>query len=305
MGPAHPSELELLNFSFFLANCSDRWKKAPGVQQREAVLSEARQMAREKPGLVKFLPGWISKILPLCDSRPASPRHASSLAPNSQPGTISLGGFRLKSTHASAPVPAPGQESYSGTRLAYGGPQSIQAAAKRRSRKARLAARAPAAMAPCSSTGPHSHGSVLQYQPTQPWIRVPVPCPAAMVPATEPAHTAIVPAQVQAPAAMVPATEPAHTAMVPAPALAPAAMVPVPAAMVPASVPAPGLAYRPTPAPRVLSAYRPTPAPRLLLALQPTPAPRVLSAYRPTVMYLNAFNERSFMNVFIFWANVN
>ncbi|KAF3846557.1 hypothetical protein F7725_003635 [Dissostichus mawsoni] len=52
----------------------------------------------------------------------------------------------------------------------------------------------PAAMVPCSSAGPHSHGTVLQYHPTQPWFRVPVPCPAAMVPAPEPAHTAMVPA---------------------------------------------------------------------------------------------------------------
>ncbi|KAF3847162.1 hypothetical protein F7725_020190 [Dissostichus mawsoni] len=84
---------------------------------------------------------------------------------------------------------------------------------------------APAAMFPCSSAGPHSHGTVVQYHPTQPWFRVPVPCPAAMVPAQVPVPAAMVPAPVPAPAGMVPASEPNLTAMFPAPEPAHTAML--------------------------------------------------------------------------------
>ncbi|KAF3859799.1 hypothetical protein F7725_000054 [Dissostichus mawsoni] len=119
------------------------------------------------------------------------------------------------------------------------------------------------AMVPCSSAGPLSHGTVLQYHPTQPWFRVPVPCPAAMVPAQVPvpaamvpaplpAPAAMVPAPVPAPAAMVPASEPDLTAMFPAPEPANTAMFPAPepahTAMIQASVPVP-TAMVPTPEP--------------------------------------------------------
>ncbi|KAF3844374.1 hypothetical protein F7725_007537 [Dissostichus mawsoni] len=129
--------------------------------------------------------------------------------------TVVMPGHKDKNPECQSPFSDP----FLGSRLAFGGPRSLQKTSKRL--KVRRPARTPVpvhtAMVPCSSAGPHSHGTVLQCHRTQPWFRVPVPCPAAMVPAPEPAHTA-----------MVPAPEPAHTAMVQASVPAPAAMFPAP-----------------------------------------------------------------------------
>ncbi|KAF3836813.1 hypothetical protein F7725_004277 [Dissostichus mawsoni] len=118
-------------------------------------------------------------------------------------------------------------------------------------------------MVPCSSAGPLSHGTVLQYHPTQPWFHVPVPCPAAMVPAQVPVPAAMVPAPVPAPAAMVPASEPDLTAMFPAPEPANTAMFPAPepahAAMFPAPEPS-NTAMVPAPVPAMVPAQVPDPA---------------------------------------------
>ncbi|KAF3834472.1 hypothetical protein F7725_025676 [Dissostichus mawsoni] len=156
---------------------------------KEATLKEVRLEVANKPWLWSLLPEWLKLF---------------TSSPEYQP-------------QASNP--------FLGSRLASGGPQSLQKVSRRR--KARIPAGAPvamvpvpvpapaamvpapvpapaamvptpvavpAAMVPCSSAGPHSQYTVLQYHPTQPWFRVPVPCPAAMVPAPEPAHTAMVPA---------------------------------------------------------------------------------------------------------------
>ncbi|KAF3840251.1 hypothetical protein F7725_018968 [Dissostichus mawsoni] len=180
---------------------------------KEATLKEVRLEVANKPWLWSLLPEWLKLF---------------TSSPEYQP-------------QASNP--------FLGSRLASGGPRSLQKVSRRR--KARIPAGAPAvmvpapvamvpasaamvpapvpapaamvptpvavpaAMVPCSSAGPHSHGTVLQYHPTQPWFRVPVPCPAAMVPAPEPAHTAMVPAPVPCPAAMVPTPVPAPAAMSP------------------------------------------------------------------------------------------
>ncbi|KAF3837625.1 hypothetical protein F7725_009393 [Dissostichus mawsoni] len=180
----------------------------------------------------------------------------------------------LRSPECQSPL-----DPFLGSRLAFGGPRSLQKTSKRR--KVRRPARAPVpvhaamvpcssaahtAMVPCSSTIPHSHG-----------FRVPVPCPAAMVPAPEPAHTAMVPAPVPCPAAMVPTPVPAPAAMVPAPAPAPPAMdpAPVPAhtAMVPASVPVPA-AMVPAPVP-AHTAMVPAPVPAHTAMV---PAPSLLKS---------------------------
>ncbi|KAF3855815.1 hypothetical protein F7725_016538 [Dissostichus mawsoni] len=91
--------------------------------------------------------------------------------------------------------------------------------------------------------GVAERGGVAAYHPTQPWFRVPVPFPAAMVPAQVPVPAAMVPAPVPAPAAMVPASEPDLTAMFPDPEPAQAAMFPAPepahTAMIQASVRSP------------------------------------------------------------------
>ncbi|KAF3845126.1 hypothetical protein F7725_008289 [Dissostichus mawsoni] len=173
-----------------------KWMRVSSRAAKEATLKEVRLEVANKPWLWSLLPEWLKLF---------------TSSPEYQP-------------QASNP--------FLGSRLASGGPRSLQKVSRRR--KARIPAGAPAAMVPapvpapaamvpasaamvpapvpapaamvptpvavpaamvpCSSAGPHSHGTVLQYHPTQPWFRVPVPCPAAMVPAPEPAHTAMVPA---------------------------------------------------------------------------------------------------------------
>ncbi|KAF3854445.1 hypothetical protein F7725_022500 [Dissostichus mawsoni] len=122
-----------------------------------------------------------------------------------------------------------------GSRLALGGPRSLQKVSRRR--KARIPAGAPAAMVP-----PPAAMFPAPVPAPAAMVPAPVPAPTAMVPAPVPAPTAMVPSPVLAPAAMFPAPEPAHTAMIQASVPVPTAMVPTPepthTAMVPAPEPA-------------------------------------------------------------------
>ena len=112
--------------TYSLAFCYGKWRGASSVEQRGAALAEALQKATEKPGLLKFLPGWIMDFLQTCDSRPASPRHASLL-----PATV--------------PIKAPFEDPFVESRLAFEGPLSLRKASRQhgRRRKARIPARAP------------------------------------------------------------------------------------------------------------------------------------------------------------------
>ncbi|KAF3844271.1 hypothetical protein F7725_013612 [Dissostichus mawsoni] len=120
---------------------------------QEAALKEVRIEVANKPWLWSLLPEWLKGF---------------KSSPEYQP-------------QASNP--------FLGSRLALGGPRSLQKVSRRR--KARIPAGAPAAMVPAPAAM--------------------VPAPAAMVPAPVLAPAAMVPA----PAAMVPTPVPAHTAMVP------------------------------------------------------------------------------------------
>ncbi|XP_071061613.1 uncharacterized protein [Pseudochaenichthys georgianus] len=277
MDPADdPFEVELYSFTYLLAHSYGEWRGATSAEQKRAALAEAYQRATEKPGLVKFLPGWMMDFLQTCVSRPASPRPASPRPASPRPASPRPASPRPASPRPASPRPASPrpasprpasplpatvpniasfENAFDGSRLAFGGPRSLQKAPKRR--RSRLPARAPAAMFPapapapatmvqapvpahtamvlCSSAIPHSHGTVLQCHPTQPWYRAPVPSHTAMVPGSsaiphshEPAHTAMVPASVLAHTAIVPAPVLSPAAIVPAPVLSPAAMVPAP-----------------------------------------------------------------------------
>ncbi|XP_010783996.1 cyclin-dependent kinase inhibitor 1C-like, partial [Notothenia coriiceps] len=229
MGPADPLEQEILDFSFSLAHCSDLWRGASRVQQREVAQAEARRITIKKPALVKFLPAWFLDYLTVCFPDPDRPR-----SPNSLFDTTRIGVVRLESAPASSPVFALVQEPFDGTRLAFGGPRSLQTAPKGRSRKARLAAQAQRAIVPepvqppaAMVTEPVQPPAALVTEPVQPpaaMVLAPEPVSAAMDSAPEPAHTAMFPAPVPDLTAMFPASEPDLTAMI-------QASVPVPSAM--------------------------------------------------------------------------
>ena len=80
---------------------------------------------------------------------------------------------------------SPFSDPFLGSCLAFEGPRSLQTTSKKR--KVRKPARTPVlphtAMDPCSSTGPHSHVSVLHYLAHTAMVAASVPVPAAMVPA--------------------------------------------------------------------------------------------------------------------------
>ncbi|KAF3838241.1 hypothetical protein F7725_010009 [Dissostichus mawsoni] len=159
---------------------------------REAALKEARQEVARQPWLRSLLPEWLQLFT-------SSPKDLSQASNPFLGYGQALGGPRIlqkfsKKCKAKIPARAP----------AAPVPAMIQASAPASTAMVPASVLAPAAMFPCSSAGPHSHGTVLQYHPTQPWFRVPVPCPAAMVPAQVPVPAAIVPAPVPAPAAMCP-----------------------------------------------------------------------------------------------------
>ncbi|KAF3836723.1 hypothetical protein F7725_004187 [Dissostichus mawsoni] len=164
---------------------------------KEAALKEVRIEVANKPWLWSLLPEWLKVF---------------TSSPEYQP-------------QASNP--------FFGSRLALGGPRSLQKVSMRR--KARIPSGAPAAMVPAPAA----------------MVPAPVLAPAAMVPAP----AAMVPTPVAVPAAMFPAPVPAPAAMVPTPVAVPAAMfpapVPAPAAMVPCSSAGPHshgtvLQYHPT-----------------------------------------------------------
>ena len=89
--------------------------------------------ATEKPGLLKFLPGWIMDFLQTCNSQSASWKQAN-YRPASTPGCQPSTTPGLSSASAS--------DSFLGSRLAFGGPRT------NKRRKARQPARSPVAMVP-------------------------------------------------------------------------------------------------------------------------------------------------------------
>ena len=155
---------ELYELKYNLECIFSDWRRASSREAKEAALNEARREVDSKP--------WLRSLLP-------EKLRLFTSSPECQP-------------QASNP--------FLGSRLALGGPRSLQKVSRRR--KARIPAVAPAGMVPA-----------------------PVLAPAAMVPAPVLAPAAMVPASVLTPAAMVPASVLAPAAMVPAPVLAPAAMV--------------------------------------------------------------------------------
>ncbi|KAK5921366.1 hypothetical protein CgunFtcFv8_025077 [Champsocephalus gunnari] len=181
MGPADLFEQELLDFTFSLATCSDQWIGAVRVQQRDAALAEAVHLTLRNQSLVKFLPARLLDYLTICFPDADRPR-----SPNSCFDTTRIGVVRLASAPASHPVFATVQEPFAGTRLAFGGPRSLQTAPKGRGRKARLAARGQRARAP----EPDLSARILASIPA------PVPVPAALVPDPDVAPAATVPSPV-------------------------------------------------------------------------------------------------------------
>ncbi|KAF3859012.1 hypothetical protein F7725_021411 [Dissostichus mawsoni] len=122
------------------------------IRGREAALKEARQEVACKPWLRSWLPEWLQLFT-------SSPENLSQASNPFLGYDLVLGGPRIlrkvsgrckakipARTPVPAPFPDPVQEPFAGTRLAFGGPRSLQKAPKRRSRKSRLAARAPEAM---------------------------------------------------------------------------------------------------------------------------------------------------------------
>ncbi|KAK5851385.1 hypothetical protein PBY51_002186 [Eleginops maclovinus] len=191
------------------------------------------------------------------------------------PPCAALGPCLFRSRHASPlPVPntAPFVDPFLGSRLAFGGPRSIQQAQKKR--KARQPASAPAAEPPAAEP-PAAEPHAAEPPAAEPHAAKP---PAAEPPEAKP-PSATLTAQVLSLAAAFPAAVSALAAMFPGQALTAMTPSPVLATMLPAAV-------RPTPTTPVLLLARPTPSPPVLSTARATPSLPVLSAARPTPVLL-------------------
>ncbi|KAF3859896.1 hypothetical protein F7725_000151 [Dissostichus mawsoni] len=138
-----------------------KWMRVSSRAAKEATLKEVRLEVANKPWLWSLLPEWLKLF---------------TSSPEYQP-------------QASNP--------FSGSRLASGGPRSLQKVSRRR--KARIPAGAPAAMVPAPVPAPAAM----------------VPAPAAMVPAPVPAQQPWFRPQLRFQQPWFRAPVPSHTAMVP------------------------------------------------------------------------------------------
>nr|XP_010776661.1 PREDICTED: uncharacterized protein LOC104951647 [Notothenia coriiceps] len=112
----------LYEVEYILTCLRNDFRYASSSEERQSVFSASRKPGGNLKALVEGVATRVGgglfgsfEVKPV--SRPAGPRHASSLPPNSQPDAIRLGVFHLESTPASSPVPAPVQEPFSGLKI--------------------------------------------------------------------------------------------------------------------------------------------------------------------------------------------